>query len=81
MLGYFDGFRPRQVWLVALVCNCDSEFKDQEYSACTFGRKAEQPRFDIGATLQPTDKPRLSEQKISPKIVALLSGKYCGLFH
>jgi hypothetical protein len=30
-LGYFDGFRPRQVWILPLVSDYDSEFKDQEY--------------------------------------------------
>jgi hypothetical protein len=30
-LGYFDGFRPHQVWILPLVSNYDSEFKEQEY--------------------------------------------------
>lgn len=30
-LGYFDGIRPRQVWILPLVSAYDSEFKDQEY--------------------------------------------------
>jgi hypothetical protein len=30
-LGYFDGFRPRHVWILPLVSDYDSEFKDQEY--------------------------------------------------
>jgi len=30
-LGYFDGLRPRQVWILPLVADFDSEFKDQEY--------------------------------------------------
>ena len=30
-LGYFDGLRPRQVWILPLVADYDSEFKDQEY--------------------------------------------------
>jgi hypothetical protein len=30
-LGYFDGIRPRQVWILPLVTDYDSEFKDQEY--------------------------------------------------
>ena len=30
-LGYFDGIRPHQVWILPLVSNYDSEFKDQEY--------------------------------------------------
>ena len=30
-LGYFDGLRPRQVWILPLVANSDGEFKDQEY--------------------------------------------------
>ena len=30
-LGYFDGIRPHQVWILPLVSDYDSEFKDQEY--------------------------------------------------
>jgi hypothetical protein len=30
-LGYFDGLRPHQVWILPLVADYDSEFKDQEY--------------------------------------------------
>lgn len=30
-LGYFDGIRPRQVWILPLVSDYDSEFKHQEY--------------------------------------------------
>lgn len=30
-LGYFDGFRPHQVWILPLVSTYDSEFKEQEY--------------------------------------------------
>jgi hypothetical protein len=30
-LGYFDGFRPHQVWILPLVSDYDSEFKDQAY--------------------------------------------------
>lgn len=30
-LGYFDGFRPNQVWILPLVSTYDSEFKKQEY--------------------------------------------------
>jgi hypothetical protein len=30
-LGYFDGFRPHQVWILPLVSDYDNEFKDQEY--------------------------------------------------
>ena len=30
-LGYFDGFRPQKVWILPLVSNYDSEFKEQEY--------------------------------------------------
>ena len=30
-LGYFDGSRPHQVWILPLVSNYDSEFKEQEY--------------------------------------------------
>jgi hypothetical protein len=30
-LGYFDGIRPHQVWILPLVSEYDSEFKDQEY--------------------------------------------------
>jgi hypothetical protein len=30
-LGYFDGLRPHQVWILPLVSEYDSEFKEQEY--------------------------------------------------
>jgi hypothetical protein len=30
-LGYFDGIRPRQVWVLPLVIDYDTEFKNQEY--------------------------------------------------
>jgi hypothetical protein len=30
-LGYFDGFKPEHVWILPLVANSDSEFKQQEY--------------------------------------------------
>lgn len=30
-LGYFDGMKPGQVWILPLVANYDSEFKEQEY--------------------------------------------------
>lgn len=30
-LGYFDGFRSHQVWILPLVANYDGEFKGQEY--------------------------------------------------
>jgi hypothetical protein len=30
-LGYFDGFKPSQVWVLPLVADSDSEFKNQEY--------------------------------------------------
>jgi hypothetical protein len=30
-LGYFDGIRPHQVWVLPLVTDYDSEFKSQEY--------------------------------------------------
>ena len=30
-LGYFDGFRPKFVWILPLVTSYDSEFKGQEY--------------------------------------------------
>ena len=30
-LGYFDGLRPHQVWILPLVYDYDSEYKDQEY--------------------------------------------------
>jgi len=30
-LGYFDGFRLHQVWILPLVSDYDSEFKGQEY--------------------------------------------------
>lgn len=30
-LGYFDGIKPQQVWVLPLVTNDDSEFKGQEY--------------------------------------------------
>jgi hypothetical protein len=30
-LGYFDGIKPHQVWILPLVANDDSEFKGQEY--------------------------------------------------
>ena len=30
-LGYFDGFKPRHVWILPLVAESDSEFKGQEY--------------------------------------------------
>jgi hypothetical protein len=30
-LGYFDAFKPRQVWILPLVSDSDSEFKGQEY--------------------------------------------------
>jgi hypothetical protein len=30
-LGYFDGIKPQQVWILPLVTNDDSEFKGQEY--------------------------------------------------
>ena len=30
-LGYFDGVKPQQVWILPLVANDDSEFKGQEY--------------------------------------------------
>ena len=30
-LGYFDGLKPQQVWVLPLVTNDDSKFKGQEY--------------------------------------------------
>ena len=30
-LGYFDGLKPRHVWIFPLVLECDAEFKGQEY--------------------------------------------------
>lgn len=30
-LGYFDGIKPQQVWVLPLVTSDDSEFKGQEY--------------------------------------------------
>jgi hypothetical protein len=30
-LGYFDGLKPHQVWILPLVVTSDSEFKNQEY--------------------------------------------------
>jgi len=30
-LGYFDGIKPHQVWILPLVANYDSEYKEQEY--------------------------------------------------
>ncbi|HEY3443521.1 MAG TPA: hypothetical protein VGK29_22370 [Paludibaculum sp.] len=30
-LGYFDGVKPQQVWVLPLVTNDDSEFRGQEY--------------------------------------------------
>jgi hypothetical protein len=30
-LGYFDGFKPSQVWILPLVSESDAEFKGQEY--------------------------------------------------
>lgn len=30
-LGYFDGIKPQQVWVLPLVSRDDSEFKGQEY--------------------------------------------------
>ena len=30
-LGYFDGLKPQQVWILPLVTDYDSEFKNQEY--------------------------------------------------
>jgi hypothetical protein len=30
-LGYFDGLKPRRVWILPLVSDYDSEFKGQEY--------------------------------------------------
>jgi hypothetical protein len=30
-LGYFDGIKPQQVWILPLVANDDSECKGQEY--------------------------------------------------
>lgn len=30
-LGYFDGMRPRQVWVLPLLTDYDSEFNSQEY--------------------------------------------------
>ena len=30
-LGYFDGLKPRHVWILPLVSEYDSEFKGQEY--------------------------------------------------
>jgi hypothetical protein len=30
-LGYFDGLKPQQIWILPLVTDYDSEFKDQEY--------------------------------------------------
>jgi hypothetical protein len=30
-LGYFDGIKPQQVWVLPLVTNDDNEFKGQEY--------------------------------------------------
>jgi hypothetical protein len=30
-LGYFDGINPQQVWILPLVANYDSEYKEQEY--------------------------------------------------
>ena len=32
-LGYFDGIKPGQVWILPLVSDDDSEFKGQEYLA------------------------------------------------
>jgi hypothetical protein len=30
-LGFFDGFKPSQVWILPLVANSDGEFENQEY--------------------------------------------------
>lgn len=30
-LGYFDGYKPRHVWILPLVSSSDAEFKGQEY--------------------------------------------------
>ena len=30
-LGYFDSIKPHQVWILPLVANYDSEYKEQEY--------------------------------------------------
>lgn len=30
-LGYFDGFKPSQIWILPVVSTSDSEFKNQEY--------------------------------------------------
>ena len=30
-LGYFDGMKPHQVWILPLVADYNSEFKEQEY--------------------------------------------------
>jgi hypothetical protein len=30
-LGYFDGLREHQVWILPLVSDSDDEFKKQEY--------------------------------------------------
>jgi hypothetical protein len=30
-LGYFDGIKPHQVWILPLVANYDSEYTEQEY--------------------------------------------------
>ena len=30
-LGYFDGFKPSQVWILPLVSESDAEFRGQEY--------------------------------------------------
>ena len=30
-LGYFDGIKPQQVWILPLVTDYDSEYKEQEY--------------------------------------------------
>jgi hypothetical protein len=30
-LGYFDGFKPMQVWILPLVASSDGEFDNQEY--------------------------------------------------
>lgn len=30
-VGYFDGFKPKQIWILPVVAESDSEFKGQEY--------------------------------------------------
>jgi hypothetical protein len=52
-LGYFDGFKPSQVWIFPLVSTSDNEFTNQEYLGLypTVGKLASLPgRQELGFT-------------------------------